>query len=359
MRLSTQDGKPLDLENDAKLPVRAAWLSQGNIWWRVDLFFDELVEHAAEHRKYGKWFSFSQEQLGKTSLVAGPGGLESHVYSPKSREPDPDAAQDDLVSSQGLVRFLFQACWVTRTEAQRSFFRTTYWRMPRRVCVCITIGAHQPLEIHLDESRVPSWFVASTGLVSGFAAWVMNALAVYTSRSMCDLWEDMFCERTLTSSLRDDQEGRVPEGRVPANWENVKTPINDIIAFATMAKYHRARLQSDKPHSLAPTVLIALHRLHKYLSEFMSVGLEFYVIKDYMTDHDTGLAVRVRKANVGKRLPLQNTLHIKSIWNLMEAAAKSGTSSRQALIVKHDERSDLHGSSLCLGYNVFLMLVSQ
>ena len=42
----------------------------------------------------------------------------------------------------------------------------------------------------------------------------------------------------------------------------------------------------------------------------------------------------------------------------MEAAAKSGTSLRQALIVKqHDERSDLHGSSLCLGY-IFFKLVS-
>ena len=168
MRLSTQDGKPLNLENDAKLPVRAAWLSQGNIWWRVDLFFDELAEHAAEHRKYGKRFSFFQEQLGKTSLAAGPGGLESHVYSPKGREPDPDAVQDDLVSSQGLVRFLFRACWVRRTEAHRRFFRTKLENATTRVCQ--TIGAHQPLEIHLDEGRVPSWFLASTGLVSGFAA---------------------------------------------------------------------------------------------------------------------------------------------------------------------------------------------
>ena len=73
-----------------------------------------------------------------------------------------------------------------------------------------------------------------------------------------------------------------------------------------------------------------------------------------MADHDTGLAVKVRKGNVGKRVPIQHTLEIKSIWNLMEAAAKSGTSLRQTLIVKqHDERSDLHGSSLCLGYIFF------
>ena len=357
MRLLTKDGEPLNLENDPKLPIRAAWLSQGNIWWRVDFLFDELKEHAAEHRKYQKWFNFFQNQLRKTSLMAGP-GLASHVYSPKGRAPDPDAVQDDLVSSEGLVRFLFQSCLVTRTDAQRNFFRTKLENATTRVCQ--TIGANQPLEIRLDEGRVPSWFVASTGLVSGFAAWVMNALHVYTSRSMCDLWEDMFHEGTLTSSLRDDQEGRVPEeGRVPANWENVKTPIKDIIVFASMAKDHRTRRQSDKPQTLAKTVLTAILTLHKFLSEFLSGGLEFYVIKDYMADHDTGLAVKVRKGNVGKRVPIRDTLEIKSIWNLMEAAAKSGTSLRQTLIVKkHHERSDLHGSSLCLEYNLFLMLVS-
>ena len=123
---------------------------------------------------------------------------------------------------------------------------------------------------------------------------------------MCDLWEDMFREGTLTSSLRDDQEGRVPEeeGRVPAN---VKTPIKDIIVFASMAKDHRTRRQSDKPHPLAKTVLTAILTLHKFLSEFLSLGLEFYVIKDYMAEHDTGLAVKVRKGNVGKRVP--NTTH--------------------------------------------------
>ena len=55
-----------------------------------------------------------------------------------------------------------------------------------------------------------------------------------------------------------------------------------------MAKYH-------KHHSLARTVVTALHTLHEYLSELLSVGLEFYVIKEYMTQHDTGLAVRIRK----------------------------------------------------------------
>ena len=155
--------------------------------------------------------------------MAGPGGLDSHVYSPKGRVPDSNAVQDDLVSSQGLVMFFFQSCLVTRSDAHRDFFRTKLENATTRVCQ--TIDDNQPLEIHLDEGRVPSWFVASTGLVSGFAAWV-NRLHVYTSRSMCDLWEDMFREGTLTSSLRDDQEGRVPEeGRVPANWENVKTPI--------------------------------------------------------------------------------------------------------------------------------------
>ena len=356
MRLLTKDGKPLNLENDPKLPIRAAWLSQGNIWWRVDLLFDELKKHAEEHRKYQKWFKFFKDQLGKTSLMDGPGGLclDSHVYSPKGRVPDSNAVQDDLVSSQGLVMFFFQSCLVTRSDAHRDFFRTKLENATTRVCQ--TIDDNQPLEIHLDEGRVPSWFVASTGLVSGFAAWVMNALHLHTSRSMCGLWEDMFREGTLTSSLRDDQEGRVPEeGRVPAN---VKTPIKDIIVFASMAKDHRTRRQSDKPHPLAKTVLTAILTLHKFLSEFLSLGLEFYVIKDYMAEHDTGLAVKVRKGNVGKRVPIQNTLEIKSIWNLMEAAAKSGTSLRQTLIVKqHDERSDLHGSSLCLGY-IFFMLVS-
>ena len=62
MRLLTKDGKPLNLENDPKLPIRAAWLSQGNIWWRVDLLFDELKEH----RKYQKWFKFfSKTNLGR------------------------------------------------------------------------------------------------------------------------------------------------------------------------------------------------------------------------------------------------------------------------------------------------------
>ena len=299
------------------------------------------------NRKYQKWFKFFKDQLGKTSLMDGPGGLDSHVYSPKGRVPDSNAVQDDLVSSQGLVMFFFQSCLVTRSDAHRENATTR---------VCQTIDDNQPLEIHLDEGRVPSWFVASTGLVSGFAAWVKNALHLYTSRSMCGLWEDMFREGMLTSSLRHDQEGRVPEeaeGRVPAN---VKTPIKDIIVFASMAKDHRTRRQSDKPHPLAKTILTAILTLHKFLSEFLSLGLEFYVIKDYMAEHDTGLAVKVRKGNVGKRVPIQHTLEIKSIWNLMEAAAKSGTSLRQTLIVKqHDERSDLHGSSVCLGYIFFLV----
>ncbi|CAE7244631.1 unnamed protein product [Symbiodinium sp. KB8] len=78
-------------------------------------------------------------------------------------------------------------------------------------------------------------------------------------------------------------------------------------------------------------------------------SLEFYVIRDYMSRYDTGLAVTVRKANLGKRVPLKDTVKIKSIWNLIEAAAKSGTSLRQAVIVKkHDEGKDLHGPGLSL-----------
>ena len=80
-----------------------------------------------------------------------------------------------------------------------------------------------------------------------------------------------------------------------------------------MAKDHRTRRQSDKPRPVAKTVLTAILTLHKFLSEFLSLGLEFYVIKDSIADHDTGLAVKVRKGNVGKRVPIQHTLEIKSI----------------------------------------------
>ena len=45
----------------------------------------------------------------------------------------------------------------------------------------------------------------------------------------------MFKESKLSSSLRDESEGRVPQ-----DWEDVQTNIYDIIAFATMAKHHRA-----------------------------------------------------------------------------------------------------------------------
>ena len=67
--------------------------------------------------------SSSKTQLGKTSLMAGPGGLDSHVYSPKGRVPDSNAVQDDLVSSQGLVMFFFQSCLVTRSDAHRDFLQ--------------------------------------------------------------------------------------------------------------------------------------------------------------------------------------------------------------------------------------------
>ena len=66
-------------------------------------------------------------------------------------------------------------------------------------------------------------------------------------------------------------------------------------------------------------------------------------VRDYMSRYDTGLDVTVRKANLGKRVPLKDNVKIKSIWNFIEAAARSGTYLRQALIVKkHDESKDLH-----------------
>ena len=81
----------------------------------------------------------------------GPGGLDSHVYSPKGRVPDSNAVQDDLVSSQGLVMFFFQSCLVTRSDAHRDFFKTKLENATTRVCQ--TIDDNQPLEIHLDEGQ--------------------------------------------------------------------------------------------------------------------------------------------------------------------------------------------------------------
>ena len=88
-------------------------------------------------------------------------------------------------------------------------------------------------------------------------------------------------------------------------------------------------------------------QLHECLSETLSDGLQFYVIGDYLSRYDTGAAVMSRKALLGKRVPLKNTVTVKSIWKMIEGAAKSGTSLRQALILKNqDERSDLRGSSV-------------
>ena len=81
--LLIRDGKLLNLENDAKLPARAAWLTQGDIWWRQDLFFDEMVKDGSERRQYHQWYGFFESQLKKTSLA---GNLESHVHSEKKAE---------------------------------------------------------------------------------------------------------------------------------------------------------------------------------------------------------------------------------------------------------------------------------
>ena len=68
---------------------------------------------------------------------------------------------------------------------------------------------------------------------------------------------------------------------MPADWEDVQTN-----AFAIMARYHRT-MQSEQHHGLAKTVLKDFNTMHEWLSEFLSVGLEFYVITDYMSRYDT------------------------------------------------------------------------
>ena len=335
--LLIRDGRLLNLESDAKLPARAAWFTQGDIWWRLDLFFDEMKRDGSECRQYHKWYEFFEHQLKKTPLAEN-NSLGSHVYRPKGRVPNPDAVQEDLASSVALARFMFQASFTTRTDAHREWFKRKLNNAMTRVCE--GIGA-EPLVTQVDEGRVP-WTLHSTGLVSGFAAWMMKGLSGNTSRSLCNLWEDMFKESKLSSSLRDESEGRVPQ-----DWEDVQTNIYDIIAFATMAKHHRA-MQSSRSHGLAKTVHEAFMQMHGCLSETLSVGLQFYVIGDYMSQYDAGVAVMMpRKAFLGKRVPLKTIVNIKSIWNLIQGAAKSGTSLRQALILKNqDERSDLHGSSV-------------
>ena len=271
--LLIRDGRLLNLESDAKLPARAAWLTQGDIWWRLDLFFDEMKRDGSECRQYHKWYEFFEHQLKKTPLAEN-NSLGSHVYRPKGRVPNPDAVQEDLASSVALARFMFQASFTTRTDAHREWFKRKLNNAMTRVCE--GIGA-EPLVTQVDEGRVP-WTLHSTGLVSGFAAWMMKGLSGNTSRSLCNLWEDMFKESKLSSSLRDESEGRVPQ-----DWEDVQTNIYDIIAFATMAKHHRA-MQSSGSHGLAKTVHEAFMQMHGCLSETLSVGLRFYVIGDYMSN---------------------------------------------------------------------------
>ena len=126
---------------------------QGDIWWRQDLFFDEVVKDGSERRQCHHWHAFFYSQLKKTSLA---GNMESHVHSQKGRVANPDAVQEDMVSSTALARFMLNASFDTRTEAHRE-----------------------------------QWTRESTGLVSGFAAWMMNRLAGYTSRSLRGLWDPL------------------------------------------------------------------------------------------------------------------------------------------------------------------------
>ena len=93
--------------------------------------------------------------------------------------------------------------------------------------------------------------------------------------------------------------------------EDVQTNIYDIIAFATMAKHHRA-MQSSRSHGLAKTVHEAFMQMHGCLSETLSVGLQFYVIGDYMSQYDAGVAVMPRKAFLGKRVPLKTIVYQKA-----------------------------------------------
>ena len=134
--LLIRDEKLLNLENDAKLPARAAWLTQGDIWWRQDLFFDEMVKDGSECRPYNHWCTFFRSQLKKTSLAEND-NLESHMHSPnqRGRVPNPDAVQEDVVSSTALARFMFQASFDTRTEAHRAWFKMKLGNAMTRVCV--------------------------------------------------------------------------------------------------------------------------------------------------------------------------------------------------------------------------------
>ena len=81
--LLIRDGRLLNLESDAKLPARAAWFTQGDIWWRLDLFFDEMKRDGSECRQYHKWYEFFEHQLKKTPLAEN-NSLGSHVYRPKA-----------------------------------------------------------------------------------------------------------------------------------------------------------------------------------------------------------------------------------------------------------------------------------
>ena len=228
------DGRLLNLESDAKLPARAAWLTQGDIWWRLDLFFDEMKRDGSECRQYHKWYEFFEHQLKKTLWLRITAWV--HMCTVQKAE----------CQTLMLFRRIWHLLWPwhgscfkhpsprgqTPTE---SGSKTKLNNAMTRVCE--GIGA-EPLVTQVDEGRVP-WTLHSTGLVSGFAAWMMKGLSGNTSRSLCNLWEDMFKESKLSSSLRDESEGRAPQ-----DWEDVQTNIYDIIAFATMAKHHRAMQSS-------------------------------------------------------------------------------------------------------------------
>ena len=61
------------------------------------------------------------------------------MHSQKGRVANPDAVQEDMVSSTAWARFMLNASFDTRTEAHREWFKTKLCNAMTRVCE--TIGA--------------------------------------------------------------------------------------------------------------------------------------------------------------------------------------------------------------------------
>ena len=131
-----------------------------------------------------QWYEFFEHQLKKTLWLR----ITAWVHMCTGQKAECQTLmlfREDLASSVALARFMFQASFTTRTDAHREWFKRKLNNAMTRVCE--GIGA-EPLVTQVDEGRVP-WTLHSTGLVSGFAAWMMKGLSGNTSRSLCNLWE--------------------------------------------------------------------------------------------------------------------------------------------------------------------------